>query len=260
MRGTWDVAHPDFGRRSWRARSGSARRPVGGRGGFGLIDVLVSIAVIALLIGILLPSISGVREAARRVVCGSNIRQIGLALQFYADRSGGQLPPSVFLPDAFIRERADVEKMVVVRTDPSDMYSRPWDGWDGLGILYHSGEINAPKLFYCPSHRGAATFDRYADRWAGRRGEIWSNFHYRGSGPAGVTRIDAIPQRAAIVADALLPGETLNHPGGFNVLRAGLSVGWYDDAAGRVSALLASEEDDKPGETVDRAWRMLDDS
>ena len=53
--------------------------------GFTLIELLVVIAVIALLVGLLLPTMKGARNAARTAVCLSNQRQIGLALMMYAD-------------------------------------------------------------------------------------------------------------------------------------------------------------------------------
>lgn len=252
-----------------RPRSGLRR---GSARAFTLIDVLVSIAVIAVLISILLPSLSKVTETARRVVCQSNVRQIGLGLVMCADQNDGNLPPSIFLPlDSPARGPAEPQNMLTIHVQPY-MVPSGHTRWDGMGLLYEQGFLPSGKIFYCPSHRGENPYSRYAPDWDNQVAEIVANYHYRGAGPIGgaaapvdpmlramtrnLYRID--PAQSSLLADGMRVQSDINHAVGSNFFRADLTVRWYDDPRARLSEQLPESKADATAEPVAEAWSWFD--
>src|SRR5437667_5970086 len=116
--------------RSWRS---------GRRGGFTLVELLVVIGIIALLISILLPSLSKARESAQRVVCLSNLRQLGLSIQTYAVQYKDAIPIGYMDQKQF-------------------SYVVNWNNQNGtkvsqMGLLVLANLVPMPKAFYCPSEK-----------------------------------------------------------------------------------------------------------
>ena len=63
-------------------------------GGFTLIELLVVIAIIGILASMMLPSLSGAKQQGKIILCINNLRQVGLAIQMYADDHNQRFPPA----------------------------------------------------------------------------------------------------------------------------------------------------------------------
>jgi type II secretory pathway pseudopilin PulG len=227
-----------------RARAARAR-------GFTIVDILSSIAVIMVLIALMLPSLSTIRESARRVVCGSNVRQIGLGLAMYADDYERFLPPSRFAASS---QEAIHQSTLVRAAVPAVATGQSY--WDGVGILYEFDYLAAPGVFYCPSHHGDHPFSRYVSRWPNHGTEIVSNYQFR---VGESSFLDGSNSNEALVADALRTRADFNHSVGCNFLRRDLSATWYTDSMGEIIAgLPANEAEAQAADRVARAWQILD--
>lgn len=224
--------------------------------GFTLTDVLVSIAVVTLLITILLPALGKVHEASQRVVCASNLRQVGLGVHMYANDYDMWLPPSSFATGAGANLGTDPLYLKIDGRTRGGLGSV----WDGLGYLYSQDYLSDPRVYYCPSHTGSNEFETYVSQFSGATGDIIANYQYRGEGPEGQQRLDLIVDTAALVSDGFREASDINHMSGMNVLRAGMSVNWFQDELGSFydMALLMGEDGNDDGPNWDDGWSILD--
>lgn len=262
-----------------RVRTSPCARSV--RGAFTLIDVLVSLVIIAILMGLLLPALSHASESARRVACQSNVRQIGLAIVMYADDWKGSMPASVYLPANSVQRAGDRPQSMTTLLLPEPERLPNQSAWDGLGRLYESEYLSAAKVFYCPSHTGDYPFAKFQNQWAKEKSEaisapdsfIVANYHYRGAGPVNGRRatpgavtqpltsnlyqID--PAQSSLVSDGMRNIRDYNHKVGVNFFRADLTVHWYSDETGQYRALLPLDEEDYQSRLkVESAWDLFD--
>jgi prepilin-type N-terminal cleavage/methylation domain-containing protein/prepilin-type processing-associated H-X9-DG protein len=140
----------------------------GARRGFTLLELLVVIAIIGVLMGLLLPAVQKVREAASRLKCANNLKQFGLALHGFHDVNN-YLPPGMVteldLQDSyhtgFTHLLPYLEQDNIYRLVQLDKTWYDPDNYVAVG--------QTVPVFYCPSNRGSTTLDLspFVRQWGG---------------------------------------------------------------------------------------------
>jgi prepilin-type N-terminal cleavage/methylation domain-containing protein len=122
------------------------------RRGFTLIELLVVISIISILIGMLLPAVQKAREAAARISCTNNLKQIGLAMHNYAGDYYSDNPR--FPPSRLGEGLATWSVVLLPYLEQNNLYNQ----WN-IGLSYflqnNVARLTPVKGYFCPSRRSA---------------------------------------------------------------------------------------------------------
>lgn len=113
---------------------------------FTLIELLVVIAVIAVLMGLLMPSLRMAKEQSKRSVCASNLRGLGLAVVTYAASYDERIPPSFYQNGT-----SPYRCYMLFEIDVSKPWGEHIQKVHNLGRLFTDSYIKIGKAYYCPS-------------------------------------------------------------------------------------------------------------
>jgi prepilin-type N-terminal cleavage/methylation domain-containing protein len=143
---------------------------------FTLVELLVVIGIIALLIGILLPTLGKARDAAARTACLSNLRELNNALRIYSIDNRDACPIGGIAANPGTDNYGATEPGLQFGfTFTVYWLGSSGEGVGGLGFLAYSGLLKSGKTFYCPSETDPQfMFSTRENPWpfVGRKGEL----------------------------------------------------------------------------------------
>lgn len=135
-----------------------SRLPSGRRSGFTLVELLVVIAIIGILVGLLLPAVQAAREAARRMQCSSNVRQLGIAVHNF--ESGYKNLPSGWISNGNSGEPGwGWAASLLPFMEGDNLYNQINLGQPIEADVHEQVRLSVVSTLICPSDPFANTFE-----------------------------------------------------------------------------------------------------
>ena len=163
------------------------------RGGFTLVELLVVIGIIAIMIGILVPTLSKARESAKRTQCLSNLKQLYTLLNMYANQFHGQVPLGCGASGSGGSGTAaeGLAYEISHAANPADGDPPKIVKYVGLGLFLKCGYLKesgmgsggSALILFCPSTQGDLYhgFDALNNQWPPSRNLIRCSYVCRAS-------------------------------------------------------------------------------
>ena len=205
--------------------------------GFSLLELLITLSIIAILFGMMVPTFKGVRGTAEKLMCANNMRLIYYGLHGYANDNNGRLPYSAHA------EQNRLQETMALTTDPGEDQK-----WDGLGLLWYpegGGYLDNCNCLFCPSHHGHHLLADAQEKLNSPSNfpntnlgdeKLYCNYQYsgdqfkNGKNSNKHERLffnDAHHQNSIILTDGMRTASDFNHINGGNALSTVGSIEWF---------------------------------
>lgn len=230
--------------KEWLASYRESHQPMQIRAkAISLIELLVVIFIIGILIGILTPSLAKAREAARRTVCVSHLKQLGVSTLTYAYEADD------FGPQVMKRAGKRAPRSLLSRTNR----------FVNLGLLMENDPSIDPKVFYCPSQQEFAYSSNPEYLPAAT---VAGSYAYAIHVPSEASPMLGRVRHLALVSDdftARFGAQTgigkYAHKFGYNVLYTDGSASWYKDPDMKIAKRRVYWDDETDEINYDMLYR-----
>ena len=218
-------------RRNFQEQPGRARGS-----GFSLLELMVVIAITAILTAVLFPGLAAARNKAMKLICASHLHSLSTGLIMYSSDNNDKLPKS-----RMAEASRPLDQMAITVPDTENPGSSRFV-LDGLGHLVDVNNFgcycDASVCLFCPAHTNTHDFERYEKSLANTMDmipagqQVWSNYQYVGQKPRGDDDnglVSRLKNEDVLVTDGFRTRADFNHVNGMNRLYGDGSIRWWQD-------------------------------